>query len=870
MFDRFFRRVRRPSDEEIARELRDHLELEAEASGTMDDAALAFARRRFGNLGRIGEDVRAIWRFAWLDQFQSDLRVTLRTLRRSKAFATFSVLALALAITANTTMSSLIDAILRPEIPLPEPGQLVLATFKGGPRPPADVAIPPHSAGVRAVLGDSDRTYDGVTDTPYMLAADSQPIQAGDHHVQAQFAYVSGNFFQVIRARPLYGTLFHDSTAAARQEIVISARLWQEISGGTKGFAPFTILVEYAVTNATFTVVGVLPQNGAPPLGADVFMPQAGTRGSAALIRLRPGVTRQQALDELNVRAVAIDPFHSPRARVELAPAIVSPAQRLDLVAALAACTLAVLLIACANIANLLLARGLARRQELATRLAFGASRLRVARLLFAESGLVALAGGVLGGLLSLWTIHAVRATLPINLQYLGLVQPQLSWRVVAAGVGLTVVAAVVFGVAPATLLLRGDIHALMKSGDRRTTVGGSRFRLLVVAEVAGALTLVVAGSLLGAVVGRVELVDYGYDAAHLVRATVQEATPHWPMDYNQPPSPAQRAKRYAELQSLRAMPGVTGATEQWPWFTGGRVRIDDPGGGDPRSLVEASRVVTVEPSYLRVLDMKVLRGRDFHASEDDPLPSVIIDQNAAHWLWPGADPLGRLIQFSSRLPWMRVVGIVGQPIFGVSCVEGPCSEPVFLIATGAAYPARGLETQFVIRTTGDPQAFIGRLQRKFSADYPGSAPFIETWDQVTGFAPLSKMYDFVGTLVGAFAAIGLLLALIGVYGMAAYAVEQRSREFGIRIALGAQARDIIRIVLHDGNATALLGLAIGLIFANWAEGLLAHYLFGYDGMAPYFMAGATVVLFAATVLAGIPPALRAARVNPVDTLRAE
>lgn len=870
MFDRLFRRVRPPTDQEIDHELRDHLELEAEASGSTDAEARASARRRFGNLGRIGEDVRGIWRLAWWEQLHSDLRIAWRTLRRSKAFATFSVLALALAITANTTMSSLIDAILRPEIPLPDPGQLVLATFKGGPRPPEDVANPPDSSGVRAVLGDSGRTYDGVTDAPDMLPADFQSIQADDHHLQAQFAYVSGNFFQVLRARPLYGTLFRDSTAVAQQEVVISNRLWEQISGGARPFAPFTISVEYARENAAFTVVGVLPQNGAPPLGADVFMPWAGARVDAALIRLRPGVTQRQALDELNVRAVAIDPFHSPRAHVELAPAIVSPAEHLDLVAALAACTLAVLLIACANIANLLLARGLARRQELATRLAFGASRLRVARLLFAESGLVALAGGVLGGLLSLWTIHAVRATLPVNLQYLGLVQPQLSWRVVAAGIGLTVLAAVVFGVAPATLLLRGDINALMKSGDRRTTVGGSRFRLLVVAEVAGALTLVMAGSLLGAVVGRVELVDYGYDASHLVRATVQEATPHQAIDYNRGPSAAQLAKRYGELLSLRAMPGVAGATEQWPWFVGGALRIDDPGGGDPQSRVEASRIVTVEPSYLRVLGMTVLRGRDFHASEDDPLPSVIIDQNAAHWLWPGADPIGRLIQFSPRLPWMRVVGIVGKPIFGVTCMEGPCSEPVFLIATGATYPGRAFQTQFVIRTTGDPQAFIGRLQRKLSADYAGSAPFIETWDQVTGFAPLAKMYDFVGTLVGSFAAIGLLLALIGVYGMAAYAVEQRRREFGVRIALGAQSRDIIRIVLRDGNATALLGLAVGLLFANWAEGLLAHYLFGYDGMAPYFMAGAMVVLFAATVLAGIPPALRAARMNPVDTLRAE
>ncbi len=872
MFDRLSRRSRRPSDDEIARELRDHLELEAEVTGGTGDEAAASARRRFGNLSRTSEDVRAIWRAACWDHVRADMRIAFRTLRRSKAFATFSILALALAITANTTMSSLIDAIIHPEMAFPHPEQLVLARFDKAPDLPGDAPPHPTGADLHQVLGTSGRTYSAAS--MWLDDGMSPPvaIQTGTQHLRVTETDIAGNFFDVVGTRPLYGTLFHDSTAVGQRVVVISERLWRQISDGRQTFAPFALSILWPASTATYTVIGVVPHDGAPPVNTDLFLPSGYAR-EVALLRLRPGFSREALLAELNVLAARLDPHHSRLAHFDLTPAVVSPARNLDLVAALAAATFAVLLIACANIANLLVARGMARSRELATRMALGASRWQVARLLFAESGLIAVAGGTLGVLLSLWTIHILSATLPANLQYLGLVEPQLSWRVVAAGMGLTVVAAAALGVAPVVGLMRADVGTILKGASGRNITGSlSRFRLLVVAEVAGALTLIVSASMLGAVAGRIRIVHYGYDANHLLQVEVREASlqPGNVGDYGRPPTEAVVAKRYDELQRLRAMPGVVAATAQWPWFIGGRIRIDDPGGGEPLTLTAAARIAEVAPNYLRALRIPVVRGRDFHTSEDGPLPSVIIDQIAAHWLWPGADPIGRLMEFSPQGPWMRVVGVIRQPIFSIECVEGPCSEPTILIANGAAYRPRMRATQYVIRTKGDPSAFVGRLRQQMAADYPSGVPAIATWDDVTGFAPVTKMYDFVGSLFGLFAAIGMLLALIGVYGVAAYAAEQRAREFGVRIALGAQARDIVRLVLHDGNATALLGLAVGLIFANWAESLLAHYLFGYDALAPAFMLGAMVALFGATVAAGIPPALRAARVNPVDTLRAE
>ncbi|MHB1863171.1 MAG: FtsX-like permease family protein [Gemmatimonadaceae bacterium] len=801
----------------------------------------------------------------------AELRIAVRTLRRSKAFAAFSILALALAIAANTTMSSLIDGLIWPNMAFPEPGQLVVAHWTA----PKSTLYP--KVNIRQVLGDSGRTYSGVaawtTDQAYATS-----IDVGNQTYQVPMALVPGNLFRVIGARPVLGTLFMDSTAKAARVAVISEHLWRLLGTPDRPFAPFTISLPDRQTTLiggdVLTVIGVVADNGAIPMRTDLFIPTDWGIGSEALLRLRHGVSQAQALAELNVLAPNLDPAHSRFAHFLLRPAAATPGQRLGVVWALAAATLAVLIIACANIANLLLARGMARSRELATRLAFGASRLQVARLLFAESGLVALTGGVLGLFLSLWAIHLVRATLPAGLQYLGLVQPQLSWRVLAAGVGLTMASAVVFGVAPMITLMRTDINRLLKgAGGRHATGNRGRFQFLVVAEVAGALTLVVSASLLGAVAGTIHLMNYGYDETNLIAANVREAPLNVRSGFGATPSAALIAQRYGELQRLRHMEGVAAATASWAPFLNGLVRVDDPGGGAPLTMIGTSRVLEVDPDYLRVMRIPILRGRNFHESEDDPIPSVIVDENTAHWLLPGSDILGRLIRFASngyrQVPWMRVVGITG-PIVMARCGIDPCPEHMFLIANGAGYPAPTASTTFIVRSKGPPAAFVTPLRAALTSDYPGAIPDVATWDDATGAASERSLYDFVTTLFGSFAFIGLLLALIGVYGMTAYAVEQRAREFGVRIALGAQTRDIITMVLRQGNATALLGLAVGLIAANWAEHLLYGFLFGYDTMAPLFMAGAVVALFAATVLAGVPPALRAARTNPVDTLRSE
>ncbi|MDE3173008.1 MAG: ABC transporter permease [Gemmatimonadota bacterium] len=799
-----------------------------------------------------------------------ELRVALRTLKRSKAFATFAVLALALAIAANTTMSSLIDGLIWPEMAFPDPGQLVVAHWTA----PKSPLYP--NVDIRQVLGDSGRTYSGVSTWSGDISS-TGTISVGSRTEQVPVQFVGGNFFRVLGSRPIHGTLYTDPSAAAQHVAVISDRLWRLLGPPDRPFAPFSLtLAGNRVIDGgnSLTIIGVVANNGAIPLHTDLFIPTGWGIRAEALIRIRHGVSWDEALKELNAVAPNLDPSHSRFAHFTLRPASATPGQRLGVVWALAAATLAVLVIACANIANLLLARGLARGRELATRLAFGASRLQVARLLFAESGLIAIAGGVSGVFLSLWTIHLVSATLPAGLQRMGLVQPQLSWRVLAAGIGLTVASALVFGVAPMVALMRADINGLLKGAANRHTTGGrGRFQFLVVAEVAGALTLVVSASLLGAVAGKLHLMDLGYDRTNLLVASAADAKLARVDQFGIPPGSAVIRQREGELRRLRAMPGVAAVTATWSADLYPLVRADDPGGGAPMRFVSGSRVEVVDPGFLRVMRISIVRGRDFYEHEDDPIPSVIIDQGTAHWLFAGADPLGRLVKFENNgkrpVPWMRIVGIAATVMMG-QCGIDPCSTGMFFIANGAGFPAPLGTTNYVVRSRGPAGAFVAPLRQAVASDYPGAAPEVSTWDDATGASYTRALYDFVGTLFGAFALIGLLLALIGVYGVTAYAVEQRQREFGVRIALGAQTRDIVTMVLRQGNATALLGLALGLIVANWTEHLLAYFLWGYDQMALYFMGGAVLALFAATVVAGIPPALRAARTNPVDTLRSE
>ncbi len=802
-----------------------------------------------------------------------ELRIALRTLRRSKAFATFSILALALAITANTTMSSLIDGLIFPDVGFPDPGRLYVAHFTA-PRTGLYTRV-----GIHEVLGDSGRTYSGATswhtDVPY-----SSTVTVAQRELHVPAVTVSGNYFSVLGSHPLYGALFRDSTAVDRDEAVISERLWRSISGGKRPFTPFGMTLTggtYAPRHGpvTLTVIGVVANNGAIPAMTDLFMAVPYLRSSEVLVRLRRGVSPDQALTELDALAPNIDPAHNRHAHFTMVQAALTPARNFGILIALVATTLAVLLIACANIANLLLARGMARGRELATRFAFGASRWQVGRLLFAESGMIAGAGGVLGLMLSVWTVHLVRATLPAGLQYYGLVQPQLSWRVLAAGVGFTVTSALVCGLAPLVPMMRTEIGTLIKgTGSRRYTEKGTRFRWLVVIEVAGALTLVVSATMLGAAASRVHLMDLGYDATNLVAATVSEIACCQASDgFGSAPSEAVISRREGELAGLRALPGVISATAWWYPGLYPMVTIDDPGGRQPRTVIGQAFVREVMPNYLRVMGIPIVRGRNFRDAEDDAIPSVIIDTYTAHWLWPGSDPLGRLVKFASNgtrpVPWMRVVGIAKPTIYYI-CNAGPCPAPTFYVANGAGFPAPVTSTGFVIRTATAPGPLLEPIRAHLAADYPQGSARVETWDDVTGLRTITTTYDFITTLFGSFSLLGLLLALIGVYGMSAYAVEQRTREFGVRIALGAQTRDIIRIVLREGNATALLGLALGLIAADWVQALLYGFLYGYDDQSLYFMSACLVSLFAATVLAGVPPALRAARIDPVDTLRAE
>ena len=395
---------------------------------------------------------------------------------------------------------------------------------------------------------------------------------------------------------------------------------------------------------------------------------------------------------------------------------------------------------------------------------------------------------------------------------------------------------------------------------------------------------------MLAAAAGRIEFLNFGYDANHLLAAYVSDYSGHGgPRDpvpgahvtilgQSRPTATESRkllTARHANLAGMRALPGVVAATGLWQSGLSGDVRVERPGGTEPVIPTQYSAsVYFVDPDFLRTMGIRPTAGRDFHSVEDGALPSMVVDEEAARWLWPGSSAVGHLVHFgptNNGQPWVRVVGVIPSLMLRVDCgINEPCKRPLLLIADDERFAAPPSLGEYIIRTRGEPAAQVARLTPLLEAANPGRPVRLTTWGVMTGLDDATVTHDFVATLFSSFAAIGLLLALIGVYGVAAYGVERRAREFGVRIALGARTADIVRMVLRDGNATALLGLAVGLLLANWGEQFIARFLFGFDDLEPYFLAASVIALFVATVAAGLPAALRASRVDPVETLRTE
>jgi predicted permease len=811
-----------------------------------------------------------------IEQWWQDLRLALRGLARAKAFTGAAVLTLAVGIAGTTTMFALIQGELLRPLPVRDQDRLIVAWtelrssgFAHWPFRPADIDT----------LGRASRLLDGAAGVDYNGVQPLVSVENGSASFVANIS-VTGNFFAVLGVEPMLGRTLRpaDDVTGAEMVIVISHGLWQRRYGGSRDVIGRTLMLQAR----PFTIVGVMPPAFEYPRGTEAWHTVAASRAitdprfawgiSVDLIaRRRAGVTIDQAASELQTLIAQLEPGKSadaPRGLtlvVRTFTDVIVGDVRMALLVLFGAVAL-VLLIASANVANLLLMRGDARRPELAVRAALGADRGRLARHLLSESLVLALAAGAIGLTVTSWSLHALVALVPDGLPRLDSVR--IDAGVILFTIAVAFLTAAMAGLAPALSSARMDLVSQLRSGGRGATMRGVRQgrRALVVAQVALAVTVVAAAGVLTRSLWWLQTVDMGLASDRLVFVQLELPQAKY----------ADQARVFQFLDDLvarlEAVPGVAAATAiNTPPFAG-------VGGWDvPAFTAEGQRaeqaatnpslnLEAVAPNYFATFEVPLVRGRAFTAADRHGTPAVaIVSDDVAARTWPGLDPIGRRMKLGgvgSTDPWRTVVGVARSTRYRELAVPRPT---LYL-------PARQFDTpghRIALRTSA-PLALAATVARE-------RVHAVDPDVQVTRIVPFAEMLQqplarprFNAFLIGLFGIAALLLAAIGLYAVMAAYVRQRDTEIGVRVALGATASDVRRLVLAEGLWLAGLGAAIGLAGAMAATRRLRGLLFGVHPLDPAAMLAAALLLVGASALASYLPARRAMRVDPVTLLRAE
>ena len=800
----------------------------------------------------------------------SDLRYALRGLRRAPGFAAAAVLTLALGIGANAAIFSVVNGVLLRPLPYADPGQLVMLYGRY-----------PEFGRTGTSLPDFRDWRDQTGRSFAQLAArhGTAMILTGRGEAERVAAdRVTANFFTTLGVRPLLGRAFlpEEERAGGDDDVVVlSHGYWQRRFGGDAGIVGQQI----QLSGRPYTVVGVAPPSFGFRGAADLWAPARTdtTRGRRAeyldvVGRLRPGVTVAQAGADVAavVRRLA---EQYPETNGNITSEVIG--LRDDLVGGVRPALLAfmgavglVLLIACANVANLLLARAASRDREVAVRVALGAGRGRLVRQLLTESVVLAVSGGLLGLGIATWGVAAVRTA---GVQFLPRqTEVTVDGAVVLFSLALAVGTGLLFGLAPAVRLSRGTLHATLRDGARGST-GGALVRLrsaLVLGEVALALVLLVGAGLLLRSFAKLTGVDLGFEPRGALTADVTFPAAKYRERESLPPYYA------ALLERLRAVPGVQAAALSATLPMGGSSYITFAVEGRPAresrpgAPPEDVQPFVVSPDYFTALRIPLRRGRAFAPADGPGAPNVaVVNEEMVRRFFDGRDPIGRRVTFDDAADtaavWSTVVGVVGDV-----AQEGVTAKPYAqLYRPIAQEPTRGL---FVtLRTARDPVALAAATRQAVRA--------VDRDLVVNRIEPLEARVaqniarPRVGVLLlGGFSALALALAAIGIYGVMAYTVAQRTREIGVRMALGASSGDVKRLVVHQGMRPALVGVAVGLVVALGASRLIASMLYGVSALDPVTFVAVPLFLAGVALLATYVPARRATRVTPTVALQAE
>jgi macrolide transport system ATP-binding/permease protein len=812
-----------------------------------------------------------------METLLQDIRFSIRHMLKSPVFTTVAIVSLALGVGANVAIFSLVNTVLLRPIPVERPDEVVAI----------NLVNERNSNFVSFSYPNYKDFRDGTEGFAGIYAHRFVPVSLSSNGANERlWGYlVSGNYFDVLGVRAAAGRMLapsDDLAPGGSPVAVLSYGCWRQRFGADPNIVGKTILLN----DKSFEVVGVAPEGFkgteivyTPELWAPMTMAREIEPGSTWLDRrgngvmfaggrLAPGVTAAQGEAALNatMRRLAEEypDNNTGRAVMITPPGLIIPALRdatVGFAGVMMATVVLVLLVACTNLAGLLLARATTRRKEIATRLAIGSGRTRIVRQLLTESVMLSVAGGVAGILLAVWLVDLAASFRP-PVDFPLTIELSIDWRVLTFALAISVATGIVFGLAPALQATRTDLVSALKDG---ASAGYRRSRLrnvLVVAQIALSLVLLVAAGLVVRTLQHVQLVGPGFDTERAVTMSVDLGL----QGYDQ-----ERGQQFYRqmLDRVRELPGVrtAGLASYLPLSLNMNTtnihiegRPEEKGGEMPEAMYFNS-----SPDFFAALGAPMLAGRDFAISDTSDVPEVaVVNETFARQFWPGENAIGKRFSWgSAEGPFVQIVGIVADGKY-FSLAEDP--RPVVFSPLAQSYSSNA---SLVVRTNGDPTSLVGAVRRELRELDPNLPLFdVKT---LTEHTSISLFPMRVGAAVaGGFGLVALALAALGVFGVMAYAVAQRTREIGVRMALGATPGDVARMIVRQGMGLGLVGLAIGLAGAAVLTPLMASVLVGVEPRDAATFGAISILLAGVVFVACYLPARRATRVDPTKALRCE
>ncbi|HXD33776.1 MAG TPA: ABC transporter permease [Pyrinomonadaceae bacterium] len=806
-----------------------------------------------------------------------EIRYAIRGLLKQPVFTAIAVITLALGIGANTAMFSVINAVLLRPLPYHEPHRLVTIWEESPQR--GMYEVPVSFANLRDWV-DQNHTFDQIsayTFTNLNLTGAGEPARLST-------VRSSANLFSLVGATPLLGRAFlpEEDKEGANRVVILGHGLWQSRFGSD------TRIIGQSLTlnNQSYTVVGVMSPGFQFPVGfgymgkvlnesIDLYVPIAATsqesaRGSYSFFslgRLKPGVTIDQARADMTAIESRLEqqyPDGNSGVGISLVPTQEQTVKEIrPALLVLLGAVAFLLLIACANIANLLLARAASRQKEMSIRAALGASRRRVLRMLLTESLILSLAGGCLGLLLAFWGTQALMALAPDNIPRMN--EVGVDARVFGFTLAVSLITGIVFGLIPALHAAKPDLNAALKEGSKGSmgSPAGKRTRsLLVTVEVALSLVLLIGAGLMIKSFLRLQQMNLGFNPDHVLSVSLSLSRSRYSED-------RQQAAFFQEaLERLKSLPGIrsAGATTGLPLtlqLSGSDFRIE----GQPEPEAGKEMIIntrSVSPGYFETLGISLIKGRDFDNRDKSDAPgAAIINHDLARIYFSNEDPIGKRITFDDGQSWMSIVGIIGD--VKQLGLDSSAKPEVYFPYLQVASPSMSI----VVRTASDPLGLAAAVKsqiRMVDKDLPINEA--KTMQQLLADSLSGRRFNML--LLTVFAMVALVLAIVGIYGVMSYTVTQRTHEIGLRVAIGAQPGDVFRMVIGQGMKLALIGVAFGLVGAFGLTRLMTTMLFGVEPTDPVTFAGIAVLLTSVALVACYLPGRRAMKVDPLVALRYE